>query len=124
MVPASWTVLVLLASVIEGEAGIVPDAMPLIGHSIMNRVADDSGLWPDNVMGVIEQSGQYNGRAKPSSRAIAVARDVLRREYDPTGGVVHVLSGNDMRYLGCGVGDVIYVSPVASVHGYHDWCGG
>ena len=124
MIPASWTVLVLLASVVEGEAGIVPEAMPLIGHSIMNRVADDSGLWPNDVIGVIEQSGQYNGRAKPSSRAIAVARDVLRRSSDPTGGMLFVISGQDARWLGCGEGDIVYVSPAGSVHGYQEWCGG
>ena len=123
MTPAFWAILILLASVIEGEAGIVPDAMPMIGHSIMNRVADESALWRDDVIGVVEEPHQYNGRAEPSPQAIAVAWQVLDRAYDPTGGVLFVLSGQDRQRLGCDVGDVIYVSPAGSVHGYQQWCG-
>ena len=120
MTPATWMSLVALASVVAGEASIVPEAMPMVGHSIMNRV--ESEEWPDDVIAVIEQPHQYNGRAEPSLLAMAVALQVLNRTADPTGGVMFVLSGQDTRWLGCGEADMVYVSPAGSVHGYQEWC--
>ena len=121
MTPEQWMLALAVASVIGGEAGIVPEAMPMVAHSIMNRV--DSAGWPNDAIGVIEEEWQYNGRAKPSVLTMSVALQVLNRTSDPTGGVLFVLSGQDRQKLECGIGDMIYVSPAGSVHGYRDWCG-
>lgn len=111
--------LYLLAMVMQGEAGLVPDAMPLVGHAIMNRLDDQR--W-NTIQEVVETPGQWNGRAAPSSLALYWARQVLRRDHDPTGGVVFVISGNDRKMLRCDPGDVIYVNEDWSVHGYRQWC--
>lgn len=111
--------LILLAMVMEGEVGVIPDAMPLVGHAIMNRL--DDPRW-STVEEVINAPYQWNGRATPSSLAMHWARQVLRRDGDPTGGVVFVLSGEDKRNLGCDPGDVVYVNQGWSVHGYREWC--
>lgn len=111
--------LLLLATVIQGEAGLVPDAMPLVGHAVMNRL--DDPRW-STIEEVITAPHQWNGRAEPSSLAMYWARQVLRRRGDPTGGVKFVLSGNDRRNLSCGAGDVIYTSQDWSIHGYKEWC--
>ena len=112
--------LLLLAMVIQGEVGLVPQAMPLVAHAVMNRVADHR--WPDTVIGVLEQPHQWNGRADPSSLAYYWARRALRRDRDPTGGILFVISGDDRKVLDCDRGDVIYVVPDHSVHGYRSWC--
>ena len=111
--------LLLLAMVMQGEAGVVPDAMPLIGHAVMNRL--DDPRW-STIEEVIEAPHQWNGRAEPSSLALYWARQVLRRNGDPTGGVVVVLSEDDRETLNCGLGDVVYVNRSWSVHGYKEWC--
>ena len=110
----------LLAAVLAGEAGVLPDAMPLIGHCVLNRV--DSADFPDTVIDVLVQEGQWNGWADPTALSVYWAKRALRRKRDETGGVLFVLSGDDRRNLGCDVGDIIYVGDQWSVHGYYEWC--
>ena len=114
--------ILLLAMMAAGEAGPLTDAIPLLMHCALNRVADPR--WPDTVVQVIEQPHQFNGRAEPTWLHLYWARQVLGRDHDPTGGVLFVLSGDDRRRLGCPVGDVIYVGWDWSLHGYREWCGG
>lgn len=111
--------LLLLATVIQGEAGLVPAAMLLVGHAIMNRL--DDPRW-STIEEVINAPYQWNGRAEPSSLALYWARQVLRRDSDPTGGMIFVISGDDEVRLGCPAGDVVYVNGDHSVHGYREWC--
>lgn len=112
--------VLILATVLMGEAGVLPEGMELIGHCVMNRVASPD--FPDTVAEVLAQPWQFNGRTAPSSLAMYWARLVLRREHDPTGGVLFVLSGADRDRLGCPVGDVVYVGGEWSLHGYREWC--
>jgi hypothetical protein len=114
--------VLLLAWVIMGEASLVPDAMPLVAHAVMNRVAHPA--FPDTIVEVVEQPGQWNGRQQPNSLALYWARQVVRRDRDPTNGVLFVLSGADVNKLGCVSGDanMIYVNWNWSVHGYVRWC--
>lgn len=114
--------VLLLAIVMAGEAGVLPDALEMIGHCVMNRVLDPR--WSDTVVEVIEQPHQFNGSARPTALHLYWARQVLKRHHDPTDGVLFVLSGDDRRRLGCPVGDVIYVGGEWSLHGYREWCGG
>lgn len=110
----------LLASVMLGEAGILgEEAMLAVGHVIMNRVS--SNLFPDTVEDVIEQPYQWNGRAHPGAYHEALARKVLRRDHDPTGGMLYTLSENDRRKLKFPVGDRIYTWKIFKLHLYEEW---
>ena len=112
--------LVALAMVLAGEAGVVPDAQPMIAHTVMNRVASDS--FPNTIEAVLLQEGQWNGWAEPTDQSLYWARKVMRRDSDPTGGMLFALSGDDHKRLGCPVGDIVFVNRDHSVHLYREWC--
>lgn len=115
--------VILLAMVLQGEAGVVPQSFEMIANVVMNRVSSE--WWPDDVVSVVEQENQFNGRAEPSSLALYYARRALRRGNTPTIGafddIFFVLSGDDVRTLGFPPGDIIYVNWNWSVHGYREW---
>ena len=54
-----------LSRVIFAESGNQPiEGMIGVGNVVLNRVRDDSGLFPDSVQGVIFQSGQFSALLK------------------------------------------------------------
>lgn len=110
----------LLASVMVGEAGVLgPEAMLFVGHVVMNRVS--SPCFPDTVVEVIEQQGQFNGRGIPKGCHLAMARRVLRRSRDPTGGMLYVLSEQDRERLGFPEGDLSIGKGGFQLHFYRRW---
>lgn len=113
-------IIMILAIVLAGEAGPVDAAVPLIAHSVMNRVASDA--FPGTVLAVLEDG--YNGWGAPTALHFAWARRILRRRGDPTGGIVFVLSRQDVALLSCGAGDLVFVEGPWEVHGYRAWCAG
>ena len=113
-------IVMILAIVLAGEAGPVDAAVPVIAHSVMNRVASDA--FPGTVLAVLEDG--YNGRGTPTALHVTWARIVLRRRGDPTGGILYVISREDVELLNCGPGDVVFVEGPWEVHGYREWCAG
>ena len=117
-------VILLLAMVLEGEAGLVPDAMPVVANVVMNRVESDH--WPNDVVSVLNQPHQFNGRQSPSLLAYYHAKRALRRDEEVRQkyqDLHFVISGKDRQRLGCDIGDRIYVNWNWSVHAYEEWCG-
>lgn len=119
------SVIWLLASVMVREAGVLgEDGMLAIGHCVMNRVASDK--FPDKVVEVIEQPGQWNGRGAWGGNEEALARRVLRRDQnkDPTGGALYALSEQDRVKLGFPEGDTVVEDGRYRLHLYRAWPGG
>jgi len=103
-----------------GEAGVLgEEAMLAVGHVIMNRVSSD--FFPNTVTEVVEQPNQWNGRTIPHGYEEALARQVLRRNHDPTKGMLYSLSENDRRKLKFPIGDKIYEWKVFKIHLYKEW---
>lgn len=70
-----------LSRVIFAESGNQPiEGMIGVGNVVLNRVRDDSGLFPDSVQGVIFQSGQFSVvdagsiYSEPSARSVIAAK--------------------------------------------------
>jgi len=116
-------IITLLAAVLVGEAGVLgDDAMLAIGHAIMNRVS--SPYSPDTVMEVLFQPRQWNGWGEPTDHHRVLARLILRRQRDPTGGMLYAFSEQDREWLGFPEGDMIYGSgPIFRLHLYKEFPG-
>ena len=115
--------IAILAAVMAGEAGILgDDAMLGVGHGIMNRVV--SPYFPDTVMEVLFQPGQWNGWEDPTEHHRSLAKAVLRRDHDPTGGMLYAYSEQDRQRLGFPEGDKVYgTGRVFRVHLYKEYPG-
>lgn len=113
-------VVLLLAIVAAGEAGPVEEAVEMIMHSAMNRVGDEG--FPNTVVEALLEG--YNGWGVPTARHFQLARQVLLRDSDPTGGIKFVLSREDVELLDCPPGVMIYREGPWEVHGYQEWCAG
>lgn len=114
-------VVVALAAVMVSEACVLgEEGMLAIGHVIMNRVARID--FPNDVISVIEQPGQWATPGDPMGYHEALARRVLRRDHDPTDGALFALSEQDREVLGFPDGDkVIELNEVTKLHLYKVW---
>lgn len=98
-VPYSRDDLLLLARLIEAEAGGEPYLGKVaVGAVVVNRAR--SGLFPSSIRGVIYDWGQFepvlNGylwQVYPSQESLQAARDALAG-YDPTGGALYFFAYN------------------------------
>ncbi|MEW6546584.1 MAG: cell wall hydrolase [Bacillota bacterium] len=98
-VPYSRDDLLLLARLIEAEAGGEPYLGKVaVGAVVVNRVR--SGLFPSSIRGVIFDWGQFepvlNGylwQVYPSAESLQAAQEALAG-YDPTGGALYFFAYN------------------------------
>lgn len=98
-VPYSRDDLLLLARLIEAEAGGEPYLGKVaVGAVVVNRAR--SGLFPSSIRGVIYDWGQFepvlNGylwQVYPSQESLQAAQDALAG-YDPTGGALYFFAYN------------------------------
>ena len=115
-------VVFLLASVMVGEAEVLGEAAMLtVGHVIMNRVASDD--FPNTVVEVIQQYRQWNGRGYPRRYHKGLARRVLRRPRDSTGGMLFCYSEQDRGRLELPEGDIVIGDGIFQLHLYREWPG-
>ena len=72
-----------LAKTIYGEArGCSTTEQAAVVWCVLNRVDDESGLWPDDIVGVVTQPRQFHGYDPGNPvlpELLAVAKDVLAR---------------------------------------------
>lgn len=100
----------MLAQMLWGEArGILSDTeKAACVWSVLNRVDDETGAWPDTIAGVLTQKHQFIGYSPdhPASDALkALAEDVLARwhqEKTEGGNVGRVLPANYFFFTGDG----------------------
>lgn len=82
-VPVLEEEAVYIAKTIYGEArGCTATEQAAVAWCILNRVDDESGLWPDDVIGVVTQANQFAGYDPDHpvlSELHEVAMDVLER---------------------------------------------
>lgn len=108
----------LLACILAGEAGVLSTpAMLAVGHVAMNRLADSQ--FPDAMIQVLQEG--FYGRREPSDYHLYLARRVLRREHDPTGGMLYCLSEQDRLQLGLPEGELVYGEGRVKIHLYREW---
>lgn len=72
-----------LAKMLYGEArGCSTTEQAAVVWCVLNRVDDESGLWPDDIVGVVTQESQFHGYSPDHPilpELLAVAEDVLAR---------------------------------------------
>lgn len=81
--PEEESPAVALAKTIYGEArGCSTTEQAAVAWCVLNRVDDESGQWPDDVVGVVTQPSQFHGYDEDHPvvpELLAVAEDVLAR---------------------------------------------
>lgn len=87
-IPVDYTELEMLSKIIQAEAGsewLSEEWKMAVGEVVLNRVA--SPEFPDTMLEVIEQPGQYYGKAsgyfasiRPSAQSVAAAKKLLEGE--------------------------------------------
>lgn len=113
-ITATETITYLMASIMEGEGGILGyQGMLAVGFVALNRV--EAGMGP---LG----HGWY-GREDPSSMTYSLAEFVLNNPTeDPTGGALYALSNDDVHTLGFPRSDLSIRGPTGhAVNLYWRW---